>query len=291
MGRVIFHVGPEKTGSTLIQTYFEANAPRIADASGRQAVMMNPAQVRNSGLLAEAQAVITTGEGALPGLQQLIADYPDCTVIVSHESLFGHPDSAGFYGSDGTRRRLSELMVQGAAGRQVEFIAYYKPPHKLLESYYRHHVMHGGRLGVMDYLTKVPLLKMSFLAMRDDLVAAVGADNVTIMDAAIDDPEVFFRRFCAALRLDPGAEPLKVPADTNQSWSALKIELARVVNGRLTPAERNAWLQAMARLNIGAETNEPFVPAIITQLVERLYADEQRSMTALIAQDQKRRES
>ena len=62
MGRVIFHVGPEKTGSTLLQTYFEANAPRIVDASGRQAVMMYPAQVRNSGLLAEAQAV-TRGDG------------------------------------------------------------------------------------------------------------------------------------------------------------------------------------------------------------------------------------
>lgn len=289
MGRVIFHVGPEKTGSTLLQTYFEANAPRIVDASGRQAVMMYPAQVRNSGLLAEAQAVIASGDGALPGLQELIADHPDRTVIVSHESLFGHPDSAGFYGSDGTRRRLIELMVQGAAGREVEFIAYYKPPHKLLESYYRHHVMHGGRLGVMDYLTKVPLLKMSFLAIRDDMVAAVGANRVTIMDSAIENPEAFFRRFCAALQLEPGSEPLNVPADTNQSWSALKIEMARVVNGRLSPDERREWLRAMARLNIGAEANPPFVPAIITQLVERLYANEQHIITKLIADDHNRR--
>lgn len=283
MGRVIFHVGPEKTGSTLIQSYFELNAQRITDRDGNQARMFGPAAVRDCGLLAQAQAVINTGEGEIPSLDDLIGSKPaDATLIISHESLFGHPDSAGFYGSRGGRRRLIELFVDHARGRDPGFVFYYKPPHRLLESYYRHHVMHGGRLAVMDYLTRVPLLEMSFATLRQDLVAAVGEDRVTMMDARIDDAEAFFRRFCSALDLGIAEGPLKVPGDTNLSWSALKVEIARIANGRITPSERPGWLRAMAGLRIGEESDAPLVPPLITQLVEQLYADEHRALMAYI---------
>lgn len=283
MGRVIFHVGPEKTGSTLIQSYFELNATRIFDRKGTQARMFGPIAVRDSGLLAQAQEVINTGEGEIPALDDLIrSETGDATVIISHESLFGHPDSAGFYGSQGGRRRLIGLFVDKARARDPGFVCYYKPPHRLLESYYRHHVMHGGQLSVMDYLAKVPLLEMSFATLWQDLVAAVGENRVAMMDARIDDAEAFFRRFCSALDLGIADGPLKIPADTNLSWSALKVEIARIANGRITPSERPSWLRAMADLRIGEESDAPLVPPLITQLVERLYADEHRELMARV---------
>jgi len=283
MRRIIFHIGPEKTGSTLVQAYFELNKDAILDAAGRRVVFFGPAAVRDSGLLAEAQAVVAGGQGVLPGLASLLSQTEhDATVIISHESLFGHPDTAGFYGSDGGRRTLIHRMLSGSQ-EAGEFVFYYKQPYRLIESYYRHHVMHGGKLCPMDYLERVPLLKMSFVALKSDLDGLAGVGRVTMLDGRIDNAEAFFRRFCAALGLVIQREYLAVPAQTNKSWSALKTELTRIANVRMSSAERPGWTRAMASIPLGEDSDVAMVPRIVTDLVERVYRDEHETLTALLA--------
>lgn len=286
MRRVIFHVGPEKTGSTLVQAYFDLNRNAVRDAAGGPVAFFGPAAVRDSGLLAEAQAIVGGGHGGIPGLASLLAQAGSAqTVVVSHESLFGHPDTAGFYGSDGGRRTLIHRLLAGTQ-ESGEFVFYYKPPHKLIESYYRHHVMHGGKLTPMDYLERVPLLKMSFVALKADLDSLVGPGRVTMLDARIDAPDAFFRRFCTALRLVVDTGELAAPSQTNKSWSALKTELSRIANARISPAERPGWLRAMSTIPLGEDSDAPMVPAIVTQLVEQVYRDEHRALMAHLADRQ-----
>lgn len=286
MRRVIFHVGPEKTGSTLVQAYFDLNRNAVRDATGKPVAFFGPAAVRDSGLLAETQAIMGGGHGGIPGLASLLAQAGGVqTVVISHESLFGHPDTAGFYGSDGGRRTLIHRLLAGSQERG-EFVFYYKQPHKLIESYYRHHVMHGGKLTPMDYLERVPLLKMSFVMLKMDLDTLVGVDRVTMLDARIDAPEAFFRRFCTALGLVVEADALAVPTQTNKSWSALKTELSRIANARISPSERPGWLRAMDSIPLGEDSDAPMVPAIVTQLVERVYRDEHQALTAQLTDRQ-----
>lgn len=283
MRRIILHIGPEKTGSTLVQAYFDLNKDAIRDAAGRPVTFFGPAAVRDSGLLAEAQEIVAGGQGTIPGLTSLLTQAePEATVIVSHESLFGHPDTAGFYGSDGGRRTLIQNMLTETQDTG-EFVFYYKQPHKLIESYYRHHIMHGGKLGPMDYLERVPLLKMSFVALKNDLDSLAGADRVTMLNGRVDDANAFFRRFCACLNLVVDCENLNVPSHTNKSWSALKTELARIANDRISPAERSGWLRAMSSTPLGEDSDAPMVPRILTELVERVYQDEHRTLTDLLA--------
>lgn len=283
MRRIIFHIGPEKTGSTLVQAYFDLNKDAIRDAAGQMVTFFGPVAVRDSGLLAEAQSIVGGEQGRIPGLASLLAETgASSTIIISHESLFGHPDTAGFYGSDGGRRTLIGRMLEGS-DEAGEFVFYYKQPHKLLESYYRHHIMHGGKLKPMEYLERVPLLKMSFVALKNDLDTLAGADRVTMLDGRIENADAFFRRFCASLNLVVEREILTVPAQTNKSWSALKTELARIANGRISPAERAGWLRTMTSLPLGEDSDEPMVPRIVTELVERIYRDEHQTLTALLA--------
>lgn len=283
MRRVIFHVGPEKTGSTLVQAYFDLNQDAIRDAGGKRVAFFGPAAVRDSGLLSEAQTIVGGGQGPIPGLASLLSQAGDAsTVIVSHESLFGHPDTAGFYGSEGGRRTLIHRMIAGSA-ECGEFVFYYKQPHKLIESYYRHHVMHGGKLAPMDYLERVPLLKMSFVEFKEDLESLAGADRVKMLDARIQDADSFFRRFCAALDLVIEKHALAVPAQTNKSWSALKTELSRIANAKMAPAERSGWLRAMAAIPLGESSDAPMVPRIVTDLVERVYRDEHQKLMSQLA--------
>ncbi|MTE01753.1 hypothetical protein GIY56_15795 [Paracoccus sp. YIM 132242] len=283
MRRVIFHVGPEKTGSTLVQAYFDLNKDAVRDGAGKPVAFFGPVAVRDSGLLAEAQAIVGGAQGTIPGLAALLAQAGDAsTVVISHESLFGHPDTAGFYGSEGGRRTLIHRFL-AASGDCAEFVFYYKQPHKLIESYYRHHVMHGGRLAPMDYLERVPLLKMSFVSLKKDLDTLAGAGRVRMLDARIRDPEAFFRQFCKALDFTIAKETLAVPAQTNKSWSALKTELTRIANARMNPAERLGWLRAMASTPLGEDSDAPMVPRIVTELVERVYQDEHRELITQLA--------
>lgn len=220
-------------------------------------MFLGPTAVRDSGFFAEAQSIVGDAQGAIPGLASLLSQAGDnSTVIISHESLFGHPDTAGFYGSNGGRRTLIRCMLAGS-GQTGEFVFYYKKPHKLIESYYRHHVMHGGKLGPMEYLERVPLLEMSFVALKNDLDTLAGADRVTMLDARIENADVFFRRFCAALNLVVECEMLSAPSYTNKSWSALKTELARIANARISPAERAGWLRAMTSTPLGEDSDAP----------------------------------
>ena len=97
MRRVIFHVGPEKTGSTLVQAYFDLNKDVIRDRAGKPVAFFGPVAVRDSGLLAEAQTIVAGGQGASPCLTSLVAQANGAsTVGRSHESRFVHPDTAGF---------------------------------------------------------------------------------------------------------------------------------------------------------------------------------------------------
>lgn len=283
MHRIVFHVGPEKTGSTLVQAYFDLNKDAIRDRVGKRVAFFGPAAVRDSGLLAEAQAIVAGGQGAIPGLASLLAQAGEAsTVVISHESLFGHPDTAGFYGSDGGRRTLIHRFLAGS-GKRGEFVFYYKQPHKLIESYYRHYVMHGGKLAPMDYLQRVPLLKMSFVTLKEDLETLAGTEHVRMLDARIQDPDGFFRQFCRALDLSVETEALAVPTQTNKSWSALKTELTRIANARMSPAERLGWLRAMALTPLGEDSDAPMVPKIVTELVERVYQDEHRILVTQLA--------
>lgn len=282
MRRIIFHIGPEKTGSTLVQSYAELNEDAIKDASCRPVKFLGPAAVRDSGLLADAQSVVTGRQKDIPGLANLLAQAEaDMTVIISHESLFGHPDTAGFYGSNGGRKVLIQRMLEGShdAG---EFVFYYKQPHKLIESYYRHHIMHGGNLDPMEYLKRVPLLKMSFIELRNDLISMAGSDRVTMLNASINNAESFFRNFFLSLQLIIDSKSILVPTQTNKSWSALKTDLTRIANTRMNPDERIGWVRAMSSIPLGENSNAPMVPSIVTQLVERVYRDEHVKLTTLL---------
>lgn len=282
MRRIIFHIGPEKTGSTLVQSYAEQNKGAIKDAWSSPVTFFGPAAVRDSGLLADSQGVVSGKQKDLPGLVDLLAQAEDdVTVIISHESLFGHPDTAGFYGSNGGRKTLIRCMLDGSHN-VGEFVFYYKQPHKLIESYYRHHVLHGGDSDPMEYLKRVPLLEMSFVSLRNDLVSIASADRVTMLNASIDSAEAFFRRFCLSLQLSIDCTNLSIPAQTNKTWSSLKTELTRIANTQMNQSERIGWVRAMSSIPLGENSNSPMVPSIVTQLVERVYRDEHITLTALL---------
>lgn len=281
MKRIVFHVGPEKTGSTLIQNYFSLNPGIITDNTGGHVVFYGPETVLDSGLLSQTQQIVKTGEGDITALESLLEMAPNApTVIISHESLFGNPDTCGFYGSRGGRRKVVDAMIRSSREINTEFVFYYKEPYKLIESYYRHYVMHGGELDVIDYLKLVPLVEMSFVAFRKDLLDLAGADNVKMLSAQIDTPDAFFRRFCAALKLTVEERSVIVPGDTNRSWSSSKTEVARLANSKLSPSERDSWIRAMWNLPLGDENDAAVVPKPITDLMRQLYADEHRLLSA-----------
>jgi hypothetical protein len=292
MRRIVFHIGPEKTGSTLIQNYLALNVGKVTDLRGRGIDYYGPVDVRDDGLLAESQGIVRSGAGGVETLRALLERSSADVVIVSHESLFGHPDTAGFYGSRGGRRALIARLAEAAenSGRP-EFVYYYKPPHKLVESYYRHHVVHGGCLLPIQYLELLPLLEMSFVQLHADLIERVGEEGVTVLDATIRDARDFFFSFCAALGLAVDPEGLRLPKDTNRSWSALKIELTRHANASMSQPDRDAWVRTMSALALGEAEDAPLIPAVVTSLLERLYAPEHDRLKAIIARAPSRSET
>ena len=191
----------------------------------------------------------------------------------------------GFYGSNGTRNALAQQLVKlNDLGHDVQFILYYKEPYRLLESYYRHYVAtEGGTAEPLEFLNFLPVRKMSFLAFIDDLRRAAGTDSVRILYSRIDSEKNFFAKFCQAMGLDLPGSPLIRPPYTNRSWDRTQVTLARDVNRSLDAKYRAELIRAIDRTPLHSQDDRPFIPQVVTGLVQELYAEEHNQIMALLA--------
>jgi hypothetical protein len=149
--------------------------------------------------------------------------------IASHEALVRlHPEQV-----QGLVDRLTELDVELQVVLTVRDLA------RQIPSSWQQDVKVGSTVGFGDYLATIQHDRTSLFWREQDVVRAlgawvpaVGADHVTVVTIppSGSPPDLLWRRFAAAIEIDPDGIALSETHRSNRSMGAVDVEIFRRIN-------------------------------------------------------------
>lgn len=230
--RVVLHVGAHKTGTSLVQWYFNDDPPMI----------------RSLGIsfIIRADSSELVGWGDKPvepfraRLEQEAAKSPSA-ILMSMENALGRPflpDRAGLY-PDAVRG--AEFLAEACAGFDTHVVYYVRPIADFLESYYLQTVHQGGSHTFREWYDTLDGTH-SWQQAVQALDGTFGADRVHLGDFADMDEgnNAYLRTFMSRAGL-PQPEAIDYATVRNPSVSARGLDIALGINPHLVDdAERRA---------------------------------------------------
>jgi hypothetical protein len=246
LAQVVLHVGAHKTGTSLIQRFFEAR-PGFCQRHQIHCIRRS-----------ETNRLIGWGtrlESNPDGLRDRIREEceragPYGMVLLSHENSLGRPFLAGQPGLYPEADRWAQVLRSALPDVQPRVIFYLRPLAAYVESYYLQTVQEGASHSFAEWETAtVDVANVSWKPVVDALVKHFGQENVDLGDfrELEQGQDEFLRGFIGRLGIDLAVAP-HYARIRNRSLSARGLQMALAINPMLrTLRERKSmrrYLQA-----------------------------------------------
>jgi hypothetical protein len=248
---IIFHCGFHKTGSTVIQRTLDESRP----LEGHDVHVVSHRAVHGSEFLdlfrrlrRPRAKVRGAGDPRLARLddafEQLVGRTTAACILLSHEDMIGNPRS-GFYRH---ARAAAALLARLRPDHARKIVVYIKRQDRLVESMYKQRIQMGKSYSFDEFFSDVPWQRFSWKRVLDDLAEVIGEDSliVRLSEDIRDGPQQFVKAFIRAVLVEDFDGELRVPANTNQSYSALSLAIARRLNPYLRRRQQR-WMRLWLR--------------------------------------------
>ena len=248
---IIFHCGFHKTGSTVIQRTLDESRP----LEGHDVHVVSHRAVHGSEFLdlfrrlrRPRARVRGAGDPRLARLddafEQLVGRTTAARILLSHEDMIGNPRS-GFYRH---ARAAAALLARLRPDHARKIVVYIKRQDRLVESMYKQRIQMGKSYSFKKFFADVPWQNFSWKRVLDDLGDVIGEDNlvVRLSEDIRDGSQQFVRAFIRAVLVEDFDGELRVPANTNQSFSARSLAIARRLNPYLG-VKPQRWMRLWLR--------------------------------------------
>lgn len=239
--RVILHPGLHKTGSSVVQFTLGEQPGILPRSCGfiplrelHRALYHLLTAVWDDPSDTDAQATLRAR------IRELAESTGKPEVLLSYEGLPGRPDTA--YAE---APRVVPLIAEALDGLDVRVVIDVKRQDRFIESLYLQRIQMGQEDRAFDEWyadTIAPLLNAGgydWLAFVRLFADAFGDERVRVRPFLLPriGAEAHLRRFLHDIG-HPTRARLRIPANTNQSYSGKALEIARSVNHLLNDAER-----------------------------------------------------
>ena len=289
--RLVLHVGAHKTGTTLIQQVLRQRRKALLDTGVFFTEHQDPLalEVRLLNAIRAMSDIPNPG----PGISKRFARYFSLVrelggnsnadvAVMSSEELLGYslPRSAeevetidALYGNAGVACRV---IAETSGMDEVIPVLYIREQAGWLESQFRERIKMGGSQSFEEFLAYTDLSKLSWEPVVDQIHDAFGQVLVRRYDLSTVGGVHFVENFLDIVRPGLGKEvdvPALGGAYSNESLSAVGVELARSVNGILSGHDRTKMVTFIQR-NFSSATHEKgkMLPESVTAEIKERYA-------------------
>jgi len=297
--RLVLHVGAHKTGTTLIQQVMRQRRKALLDHGVFFTEHQDPLalEVRLLNAIRAMSDIPNPG----PGIGKRFARYfqlvrevgenSNCAnALMTSEELLGYslPRSAeevdtvpSLYGNAGVALRV---IADNSGMDDVLPVIYIREQASWLESQFRERVKNGGSHSFEEFLAYTDLSKLSWEPVVDEIRSIFGQVVVRKYDLGRVDGRTFVQNFLDLVDPDLGLA-IDVPdlggAFSNQSLSAVGVELGQAVNGILSGHDRTKMLTYIQK-NFGSATHEKgnLLPASVVDEIRQRYDGEVERLTS-----------
>jgi hypothetical protein len=244
---IIFHCGFHKTGSTVIQETLDKTRP----LAGHDVYIVGRQAMHHSDflpLLAQLRRPASSSDLRFAGLvstfERLVEHTAAARILVSHEDMLGNPRYGFYRRARGAAAVLARLRPDHAR----KFVVYLKRQDRLVESMYKQQIQMGKSYSFAQYFSGLPWQRFSWKRVLEDLCDVIGEDGllVRLSEDICDGPRQFVSAFIRAVLVEDFDAALRVPANTNQSFSARSLAIARLLNPYLSRRQRH-WMRLVLR--------------------------------------------
>jgi hypothetical protein len=291
-GLAFVHLGAHKTGTTLLQAVFAAEAPRLSQA-GIAVLPRDPFRSAISYRMGRWRAMRSAGAGQMAAaIQPLLPQEgpPPRALFVSDETLMGHLRTDLGNAPDRFYEHCGEVMplLKRAFGpeRLVAFL-FIRRLDEFLTAAYLQLVRLGETLSFAEYLAGLDLERLSWLPTVRELAAGLGgpADRLVVYDHALlaAAPEALLADLFGRMGVAP--PPASVLARrVNASPGDTRYRALLALN-RAWPAERLPALRRVAAAAVDLRRLRGAGPARLMDphLAARLAARHREELSAVAA--------
>lgn len=291
--RLVLHVGAHKTGTTLIQQVLRQRRKALLDAGVFFTEHQDPLalEVRLLNAIRAMSDIPNPG----PGISARFARYFSLVrevggnsnagvAVMSSEELLGYslPRSAeevetvdALYGNAGVACRV---IAETSGMDEVIPVLYIRDQAGWLESQFRERIKMGGSQSFDEFLSYTDLAKLSWEPVVDQIREAFGQVLVRRYDLSAVGAVSFVESFLDIVSPGVGKD-IDVPAlggaYSNESLSAVGVELARSVNSILSGHDRTKMVTYIQR-NFSSSTHEKgkLLPESVVAEIKDRYAGE-----------------
>lgn len=241
--RVILHVGLHKTGSSVVQ-YTLGHSPEIINP--RHLTFIRLRQIHDD-LVAPLTALWDDPADPAPLLPAMdtLRGYvreshaPD--LLISYEGLLGRP-AEGYPAAE----IAITLLARAFEGLRVDVVMDVKRQDLFIESLYMQRVQMGQEDRPFDdwfadaFAEGAALQRFDWLALATAIERTFGTGRLRARPFRLPEigAEAHVTRFLRDIGHEPAA-PIRVPNNTNQSYSAKALQIAQAVNHLLDDTERH----------------------------------------------------
>lgn len=275
------HVGVHKTGTSALQSFLadhrHTTLPRHRVRYLRRRVVAE--------LIGPWGDALAADPGPLAERFRTLADHRwSQTVLASNENIVGRPFGPGgrgrLYPAAPDNLAALGVALDGLRGRIVVTL---RPQHEFVESCYLQTIHQGGVRTFADWFSRVDPGALSWHPVVDAARAAVGPENVEIVDFGMIRSGQQEYLHHVLQKLDPRLDvPVHHSEAHNRSLSARGLEIALAVNPLLeTDTERHAVRLLLQEHFPNTKSQRPVLLSDEQRadLVER-YADEYAELVA-----------
>lgn len=233
VGEKLVHIGPLKTGTTVVQGAFHSAREELAHHDVRYAGQQRQAlRAVFAGLGRSTPVGWDPIDSDWQALTEEVTAATDQRVVVSSE-FFSDADAA-----------TAARMVEELGGSSVRIVVTLRPLAKIAPSYWQYAVQTGARIPYETWLERAfadrsgkGAAKFWRRQRHDELVerwaAAVGPDRLTVVVVDDTDRSMVLRTFESLVGLPEGFLVPEPSGDVNRSLTYGEVELLRGLNVEL----------------------------------------------------------
>jgi hypothetical protein len=274
--RVVIHVGAHKTGTSLVQRYFNVDAERN--------------QALGIGFIERADISLLLGWGNKPPellrgrLEEEAARRPS-VILTSHENTLGRPfmpDRAGLY-PDATQG--AESLAKACDGFDTHVVFYVRPIADFLESFYLQTIHQGAWHSFPEWYESLTGTH-AWTPAVEALEHAFGAERVILGDFAeiSAGQNQFLRQFMIRAGI-PQPSTIDYERVHNPSISARGLQIALGINPHLHNARERRVTRLFLQKNFSNQVEDRArpMPADLRQSITDQMASEYERLAARAA--------
>jgi hypothetical protein len=248
---IIFHCGFHKTGSTVIQRTLDESRPfaahdvrvvaHLAVHGSEFLQLLQLLKGRRRNVPKVAGPWLSRFAAAF---ERLVGHTTAARILLSHEDMIGKAQ-IGFYQRAGS---VAALLARVRPDHARKIVVYIKRQDRLVESMYKQRIQMGESYSFEEFFSDIPWPLFSWKRVLGDLCDVIGEEDVIVRLAEDirNGPEQFVKAFIRAVLVEDFDGELRVPANTNQSYSARSLAIARRLNPHLSRRQQR-WMRLWLR--------------------------------------------